>query len=111
MIGELCPRFAWSIFLPAETVEKGGEILSYTMTIEAPEKAAWFEKRRAMFSPEKLGDLFVTFLKEQTPEVLEEETPRPVSARVHALRGVIRLPEGIDEREFKLERLASRFGG
>ena len=84
--------------------------MSYTMTIEAPEKAAWFEQRRAQFSPEKLGDLFVTFLMEQTPEVLEEETPRPVSARVHALRGVIRLPEDFDEREFKAKRLSSRFG-
>ena len=43
------------------------------MTIEAPEKAAWFEKRRAKFSPEKLGDLFVTFLMQQAPEILEEE--------------------------------------
>ena len=29
----------------------------------------------------------------------------PVSARVHALRGVVRLPEDFDEREFKSERL------
>ena len=84
--------------------------MSYTMTIEAPEKAAWFEKRRAKFSPEKLGDLFVTFLMQQSPEIFEEEKSSLVSARVHALRGVIRLPEGFDEREFKSERLASRFG-
>ena len=83
--------------------------MSYTMTIKVPEKAAWFEQRRAQFSPEKLGDLFVTFLMEQTPEILEEETPRPISARVHALRGVIHLPEDFDEREFKSERLTSRF--
>ena len=80
------------------------------MTIEAPEKAAWFEQRRAKFSPEKLGDLFVTFLMEQVPDVLEEEKSRPVSARVHALRGIIRLPENFNEREFKSERLANRFG-
>ena len=84
--------------------------MSYTMTIEAPEKVAWFEQRRAKFSPEKLGDLFVAFLMEQTPEVLEEENSRPISARVHALRGVIRLPEDFDERKFKSKRLASRFG-
>lgn len=84
--------------------------MSYTMTIESPEKAAWFEQRRAKFSPEKLGDLFVTFLMEQAPEIIEEEKPRTVSARVHALRGVIRLPEDFDEREFKAKRLASRFG-
>ena len=84
--------------------------MSYTMTIEVPEKAAWFEQRRAKFSPEKLGDLFVTFLMEQSPEVLDEEVSRPVSDRVHALRGVVRLPEDFDEREFKSERLASRFG-
>ena len=84
--------------------------MSYTLTIEAPEKVAWFEQRRAKFSPEKLGDLFVAFLMEQTPEVLEEGNSRPISPRVHALRGVVRLPEDFDEREFKSERLASRFG-
>ena len=36
--------------------------MSYTMTIEAPEKAAWFEKRRLKVSQEQLGELFVTFL-------------------------------------------------
>lgn len=35
---------------------------------------------------------------------------RQVSARVLALRGVVRLPGGFDEKEFKSERLASRFG-
>ena len=84
--------------------------MSYTMTIEAPEKAAWFEQRRAKLSPEKLGDLFVTFLMERAPEVLEAEELSSISARVHALRGVIRLPEDFDEREFKSERLASRLG-
>lgn len=82
--------------------------MSYTMTIEVPEKAAWFEQRRAKFSPEKLGDLFVTFLMEQTPDVLEEEKSRPVSARVRALRGIVRLPENFNEREFKSDRLADR---
>ena len=47
--------------------------MSYTMTIEAPEKAAWFEQRRAKLSPETLGDLFVTFLMERSSEILEEE--------------------------------------
>ena len=84
--------------------------MSYTMTIEAPEKAAWFEQRRAKLSPEKLGDLFVTFLMEQGAEIFEEEKQRPISARVHALRGVVRLPEDFDEREFKTKRLSSRFG-
>ena len=79
--------------------------MSYTMTIEAPEKVAWFEQRRAKFSPEMLGDLFVTFLMEQTPDVLEEAASRTVSPRVHALRGVVRLPEDFDERSF------ARFAG
>ena len=55
--------------------------MSYTMTIEAPEKAAWFEQRRAKFSPEKLGDLFVTFLMQQAPEILEEEKGKSSFAR------------------------------
>ena len=45
--------------------------MSYTMTIEAPEKAAWFEQRRAQLSPEKLGDLFVAFLMERGSEIFE----------------------------------------
>jgi len=32
--------------------------MSYTMTIEAPEKAAWFEQRRLKISQEQLGALF-----------------------------------------------------
>ena len=55
--------------------------MSYTMTIEAPEKAAWFEQRRAKLSPEKLGDLFVTFLMERSPEILEEEKGKSRFAR------------------------------
>ena len=55
----------------------GERQMSYTMTIEAPEKAAWFEQRRLKVSP-----------------------------RVHALRGVVHLPEDFDEREFKRERLS-----
>jgi len=30
------------------------------------------------------------------------------SERVHALRGIVRLPEDFDERKFKSERLSSR---
>ena len=82
--------------------------MSYTMTIEAPEKAAWFEKRRLKVSQEQLGELFVTFLMER-PEIFECKVERPISPRVHALRGIVRLPEDFDEREFKSERLASRF--
>ena len=82
--------------------------MSYTMTIEAPEKIAWFEQRRQRFSEKQLGDLFVTFLMKQDVEALESEPAPPVSARVHALRGIIRLPENFDERAFKSERLSNR---
>lgn len=81
--------------------------MSYTMTIEAPEKAAWFEERRLKLSQEQLGEIFVSFLMER-PEIFEVEPQRSVSARVHALRGVVRLPEDFDERKFKSERLANR---
>ena len=82
--------------------------MSYTMTIEAPEKIAWFEQRRRNFSEKQLGDLFIAFLMKHEAVSQEDERTASVSARVHALRGVIRLPEDFDEREFKLERLAKR---
>ena len=44
----------------------------------------------------------------QESKILKVERIRPVSARVHALRGVVRLPEDFDERKFKSERLTSR---
>lgn len=78
------------------------------MTIESPEKAAWFEQRRLKVSQEQLGELFVTFLMER-PEIFECKVERPVSPRVHALRGIVRLPEDFDEREFKSERLSDCF--
>ena len=84
--------------------------MSYTMTIETPENIAWFEQRRQRYSEKQLGDLFIAFLMKQDVEMKESERIAPVSARVHALRGVIRLPEDFDEREFKSERLASCFG-
>ena len=84
--------------------------MSYTMTIETPEKAAWFEQRRQRYSEKQLGDLFIDFLIKLDVEMKESEWRAPVSDRVHALRGVVRLPEGFDEREFKSQRLASRFG-
>ena len=82
--------------------------MSYTMTIEAPEKAAWFERRRLKLSQEQLGELFIAFLMEQGPEIFESKAEQPISAGVHALRGVVRLPEDFDEREFKLKRLSNR---
>jgi len=85
--------------------------MSYTMTIEAPEQAAWFEQRRGKISQARLGALFVSFLMQQGPEIFESEETPPVSARVHALRGIIRLPEDFDEREFKSERLTNRLEG
>jgi len=39
--------------------------MSYTLTIEAPEKAAWFERQRAKMSDVELGELFVLFLAER----------------------------------------------
>jgi len=39
--------------------------MSYTMTIESPEKAAWFERERAKLTPAELGDLFLVFLAER----------------------------------------------
>ena len=80
------------------------------MTIEAPEKAAWFERRRLKLSQEQLGELFIAFLMEQDPEIFESKAEQPISASVHALRGVVRLPEDFDEREFKLKRLSNRNG-
>ena len=56
------------------------------------------------------GDFRKAIRRGSIDAVTEEETSRPVSARVHALRGVIHLPEDFDEREFKAKRLASRFG-
>ena len=82
--------------------------MSYTMTIESPEKVAWFEQRRQRYSEKQLGDLFIAFLMKQDVEMQESERMEPISARVHALRGVIRLPEDFDERGFKSERLSSR---
>jgi len=38
--------------------------MSYTMTIDEPEKAAWFERERATMSDAELGALFVVFLKQ-----------------------------------------------
>ena len=81
--------------------------MSYTMTIEAPEKASWFEQRRLKVSQEQLGELFVNFLMER-PEIFECKVERPISPRVHALRGIVRLPEDFDEREFKFQRLSNR---
>jgi len=45
--------------------------MSYTMTIEAPEKAAWLAQRRLKISPEQLGVLFVSFLMQKEAEVFE----------------------------------------
>jgi len=39
--------------------------MSYTLTIESPEKAAWFERQRAKMSAAELGELFVLFLAER----------------------------------------------
>jgi len=75
--------------------------MSYTLTIESPEKAAWFEERYSKLSQEQLGALFVSFLLQNEAEIFESEKARPVSSRVHALRGVVRLPADFDEREFK----------
>lgn len=81
--------------------------MSYTMTIEAPEKASWFEQRRLKVSQQQLGELFVTFLMAQGPEIFESDSVSSFSARVHALRGVVHLPDDFDEREFKRERLSN----
>jgi len=84
--------------------------VSYTLTIESPEKAAWFEERYSKLSQEQLGALFVSLLMQSKPEILEEEPDQPVSARVHALRGIIKLPADFDEKEFKAKRLSERLG-
>ena len=50
--------------------------MSYTMTIEAPEKAAWFERQRAKLSAAELGELFVLFLSERMAhEAADERNP------------------------------------
>jgi len=85
--------------------------MSYTMTIAEPEKAAWFEERYSQLSQEQLGALFVSILMQTRSETVEEESEQPVSARVHALRGIVELPVDFDEKAFKAQRLADRFGG
>ena len=82
--------------------------MSYTMTIETPEKAAWFEQRRLRVSQGRLGELFVSFLMQQGPEIFGDDEKPTFSERVHALRGVVRLPEDFDERDFKFKRLSNR---
>lgn len=50
--------------------------MSYTMTIEAPEKAAWFERQRTKLSAAELGELFVLFLSERMAhEAADERNP------------------------------------
>jgi len=39
--------------------------MSYTMTIDEPKAAAWFEKTSRSMSPSELGALFVVFLRER----------------------------------------------
>jgi len=85
--------------------------MSYTMTIESPEKAAWFEEQRATMSDAELGALFVMLLKQHLETVKRTRpTISEISPRVQALRGVIKLPPNFDEREFKDSRLAGKFG-
>jgi len=85
--------------------------MSYTMTIESPEKAAWFEEQRATMSDAELGALFVMLLKQHVEAVKQvKPTQSEISPRVQALRGVIKLPPNFDEREFKDSRLAGKFG-
>jgi len=48
--------------------------MSYTMTIESPEKAAWFEQQRATMTSAELGELFLAFLAERFAE-RQRETP------------------------------------
>ena len=44
----------------------------------------------------------------QESKILKAERVRPISPRVHALRGIVHLPEDFDERKFKSERLTNR---
>jgi len=46
--------------------------MSYTMTIESPEKAAWFEARYSKLSQEQLGALFVSLLMQTKYETSEK---------------------------------------
>jgi len=81
------------------------------MTIESPEKAAWFEEQRATMSDAELGALFVVFLKQHLESVKRARSvEREISPRVKALRGVIKLPRDFDEREFKDSRMTERLG-
>jgi len=85
--------------------------MSYTMTIDEPKAAAWFEEQRATMSDAELGALFVVFLKQHL-EARKRAMPagQGISPRVQALRGVIKLPRDFDEHEFKDSRLAEKFG-
>lgn len=84
--------------------------MSYTMTIESPEKAAWFEQRYSKLSQAQLGSLFISLLMQTRPEILEGEVEQPVPSHIHALRGIVKLPVDFDEKTFKAQRLADRFG-
>lgn len=85
--------------------------MSYTMTIDEPKAAEWFEQQRATMSDAELGALFVVFLKHHFEAAKRAmSTEQEVSPRVQALRGVIKLPPNFDERGFKDSRLSEKFG-
>jgi len=48
--------------------------MSYTLTIDEPEKAAWFEQRRMKVSQEQLGSLFMAFLMQNETVIFKGET-------------------------------------
>lgn len=80
--------------------------MSYTMTIESPEKAAWFEQRYSKLSQAQLGSLFISLLMQTRPEILEGEVEQPVPSHIHALRGIVKLPVDFDERDCVRQRNA-----
>jgi len=78
--------------------------MSYTMTIESPEKAAWFEQQRAKMSDAELGALFVVFLKQHfeserqsKPAVSPREKIRSASI-IESLSGAVSLPDDFDDK-------------
>jgi len=48
--------------------------MSYTLTIEEPEKVTWLERHCSKLSQEQLGALFVSFLLQNEKEIFEGDS-------------------------------------
>jgi len=74
------------------------------MTIDAPEKAAWFEQQRAKMTPAELGELFLVFLAERCADrekVVQNETDEKALAEWDEL---VAAGKGRLERPYRFSR-------